>query len=102
MDFKNAIQNAARRNRRREQGRCVRCGRKAERIEQHHVAGRHHDPDFTLPLCGSCHDAITEELRLRGVDMRETHTPAERASRAMEATSVFLANMAQYLRGGRK
>jgi hypothetical protein len=50
MHFKNAIQNAERRNRRREQGRCIQCGRKSDRIEQHHLAGRNHDPDFSIFL----------------------------------------------------
>src|SRR5438876_7879073 len=92
----NPIQTARRSSRRKEQNRCLLCGRNI-RIEQHHVAGRNHDPPLTAPLCQACHALATENLRRADVDMRhEAHT-VERVRKALEATAVFLRMLAEAL-----
>lgn len=37
-------------------GTCSTCMRTGMPIEKNHVAGRKHDPAWTMPLCLSCHD----------------------------------------------
>lgn len=92
----NPIQSARRRSRRVEQSRCLQCGRKV-RIEKHHVAGRNHDPAFTILLCQACHAQATEVLRRADVDMRYTPNSIERVRRALKATAVFLWMLAEAL-----
>jgi hypothetical protein len=88
------IETARRRWRRREQHRCLQCGRKAG-VEKHHVAGNNHDADLTAPLCKTCHARITEDLRQAGVDMRYTPGSVERVRRALRGTAVFLWMLAE-------
>jgi hypothetical protein len=95
MDEK-PIKTARRLWRRTEQHRCLQCGRKA-RIEQHHVAGRHQDPGFTVPLCQACHAQATEMLQRADVDMRSTRNSVERVRRSLKATAVFLRMLAEAL-----
>lgn len=90
------IQTARRLSRRAEQDRCSICGRKLE-IQEHHVAGRNHDPELTAPLCTPCHDRVTEDLRCADVDMRRTKNAVERVRRALQATAVFLRMLAEAL-----
>lgn len=90
------IQTARRLRRRAAQDRCSICGRKLQ-IQDHHVAGRNHDPELTAPLCSPCHDQITENLRCADVDMRSTPDSVERVRRALKATSVFLRMLADAL-----
>ena len=84
-----SLKTARRLSRRKEQNRCLLCGRTV-RIEQHHPAGRNHDPPFTAPLCQACHALATENLRRAGVDMRFVTDPIERVRKALKATAVFL------------
>jgi len=89
--------NTARRLSRREyQGRCLLCGR-TTKIEQHHVAGRRHDPQFTGPVCLVCHARTTENLRRAGVDMRDAPDTIKRVSTALKATAIFLQMLANAL-----
>ena len=90
------IQTARRVARRAEQNRCLQCGRKTG-IEQHHVAGRNHDPELTAPLCLACHAQATENLRRADVDMRRAANSEERVRRALKATAVFLWMLAEAL-----
>ena len=90
------IKTARRVGRRAEQHRCLQCGRKT-RIEKHHVAGRNHDPDFTILLCQACHAQATEILRRAEVDMRYTQDSVERVRRALKGTAVFLWMLAEAL-----
>lgn len=96
MMHETPIQTARRLRRRAEQDRCPICGRKVK-IQNHHVAGRNHDPELTTPLCTACHDQITENLRCADVDMRRTQNSTERVRRALNATSVFLRMLADAL-----
>jgi hypothetical protein len=90
------IQTARRVARRAGQNRCLQCGRKTG-IEQHHVAGRNHDPELTAPLCLGCHAQATENLRRADVDMRRAPNSEERVRRALKATAVFLWMLAEAL-----
>lgn len=96
MTNETPIQTARRLQRRVDQDRCSICGRKLQ-IEEHHVAGRRHDVELTVPLCTPCHDRVTDELRRAGVDMRSTRDSVERVRRALKATSVFLRLLAEAL-----
>jgi hypothetical protein len=91
------ITTARRLSRRVEKHRCLQCGRKI-RTEEHHVAGRRHDAEFTVPLCTACHAQVTEMLRRADVDMRYTPNSVERVRRALKATAVFLSILASALR----
>src|ERR1700751_1109891 len=96
MKNETPIQTARRLSKRAEQDRCSICGRKLQ-IEKHHVAGRHHDPVLTAPLCLACHAQVTENLRQGGVDMRYTRDRIERVRRALKAAAVFLRMLAEAL-----
>jgi hypothetical protein len=92
----NPIRTARRLTRREQQSLCLQCGRQIE-IEDHHVAGRGHDPELTAPLCQACHAQVTENLRRADVDMRFTPDSVERVRRALKATAVFLRMLAEAL-----
>jgi len=92
----NPIQTARRSSRRKEQNRCLLCGRKI-RIEQHHVAGRNHDPQLTSPLCQACHALATENLRRADVSMRHEPDSIKRVKKALSATAVFMRMLADAL-----
>jgi hypothetical protein len=92
----NPIRTARRLTRREQQSLCLQCGRQIE-IEDHHVAGREHDPELTAPLCQACHAQVTENLRRADVDMRFTPDSVERVRRALKATAVFLRMLAEAL-----
>ena len=94
MIDENPIQTARRLSRREDQNRCLLCGR-SKRIEQHHVAGRNHDPAFTGPLCEACHALATEDLRRADVNMQDERNSAKRVQKALKATAVFLRLLAE-------
>ena len=93
---KNPLNTARRLSRRAEQNRCALCGRRV-RIEQHHVAGKNHDPPLTAPLCPACHALVTENLRRSDVDMRYEPNSVERVAKALKGTAVFLRMLAEAL-----
>ena len=96
MMDQNPINTARRVSRRTDQNRCTLCGR-CVRIEQHHVAGKNHDPPLTTPLCQACHALATENLRRADVDMRYEPHSVERVRKALKATAVFLRMLAEAL-----
>lgn len=77
------------RNAKCQRPRCVICGG-TDKIEFHHVGGRHHVVWFIVPLCQKHHARLTAALRIAGVDMRFTRDVRERFARARMATQVFL------------
>jgi uncharacterized protein YlaI len=85
----NPIKTARRLSRRADQNRCLLCGRKLP-LEQHHIAGKNHDPPFTTQLCQACHALATENLRRADVDMAREENIVQRVRKALQATSVFL------------
>ena len=90
------LKTARRLSRRKDQNRCLLCGRTI-RSERHHVAGRNHDPPLTAPLCQACHALATENLRRASVDMRFEADPIERVRKGLKATAVFLRMLAEAL-----
>ena len=96
MMDENPIRTARRLSRRADLNRCLLCGRE-KRIEQHHVAGRAQDSEFTTPLCQVCHAQATENLRRADIDMRCAPESGERLRRALKATAVFLRMLAEAL-----
>lgn len=96
MIDENPINTARRRSRRADQNRCLLCGRNIG-IEQHHIAGKNHDPPLTAPLCQACHALATENLRRADVDMRHDANAIQRVRKALKATAVFLRMLADAL-----
>jgi len=90
------IQTARRLFEREERNRCLLCGREKQ-IEQHHVAGRRHDPEFTTPLCQACHALATENLRRADVNMQHEPNHVDRVRNALKAIAVFLRMLAETL-----
>jgi hypothetical protein len=68
---------------------CVLCG-SVEQIENHHVAGRHHAPEFTLPVCRDKHATLHRTLEQAGVDLRHTANTRSRLKQALRAVLCFL------------
>jgi hypothetical protein len=66
----NPIKTARRLTRRKEQNRCLLCGRTGLVIELDHTAGQNHDDFLKAPLCVACHGAVTEFRRRADADMR--------------------------------
>ena len=96
MIDENPLMTARRLSRRKDQNRCLICGRRIG-IAQHHVAGKNHDPPFTTPLCQGHHDLTHENLQKAGVDLRHEKNKVERVRKALRATSVFLSMLAEAL-----
>ncbi len=63
-------------------------------FEQHHLAGRHHDPELTVLICRNCHAEATEGLLQAGVSMRPERNPVLRVALRLEARAVFLEALA--------
>ncbi len=98
MIDKNPIKTARRLTRRKEQKRCLLCGRTGVTIELDHTAGRNHDALLKGPLCVSCHATATELRRRADADMQFQHNPIRRVKCALKATAVFLHMLADALR----
>jgi hypothetical protein len=91
------IQTAQRKSRRKERPRCLMCWCEIIPIEQDHVAGKNHDPEFTAPLCRICHSKVTEERRRADAEMRNQASAIKRVKYALRAISVFLQALAKAL-----
>jgi hypothetical protein len=94
----NPIQTARRLARRKDQQRCLLCGRGGVLIELDHTAGQNHDSDLTGPLCQSCHAWVTEWRCRAGADMSSESDPVRRVKAALKATAVFLHALAEAMR----
>lgn len=66
--------------------RCAICG-STDRVEVHHVGGRHHIAWFSIPLCGGHHDRV--HVLLGQENFRYTADPVERCIRVLKAVLVF-------------
>jgi hypothetical protein len=62
---------------------CVLC------IEDHHTAGRKHDPTLTAPSCKKHHREIHEQMLRAGISLRYERDPVRRAATAMRAMAVY-------------
>ena len=98
MIDKTPIQTARRLTRRKEQNRCLLCGRTGVVIELDHTAGQNHDDFLKAPLCVACHGAVTEFRRRADADMRGQPNSVERVRCALKSTAVFLHMLADALR----
>jgi hypothetical protein len=115
--IKTAVRRTAR-EAREDQGICALCGRKdrlvhiprkRRLIEDHHVSGRNHDSELTIPVCRHCHDQLTEGLLAAGVSMLFEPDPKVRVATILDADAVFFEQFAKsqrrlsaLLRGGSK
>ncbi len=68
-------------------------------FEQHHPAGRHHDPELTVLICRNCHAVATEGHLQASVSMRPEPDPILRVATMLEALAVFLKILATALLG---
>lgn len=67
-------------------------------LEDHHVYGKAHDPEFVVPLCRNCHAEVTEGLRQEGVSMLPEPNPVARVAIALDARAFFCEREAAALR----
>lgn len=67
---------------------CAFCGSTRD-VELHHVGGRQHIAWFTIPLCRTHHERLTEALRQAAVNMSYTPDRRERQTRVRKAVLVF-------------
>jgi len=69
---------------------CAICG-STDRVELHHLGGRHHAPFFKLPLCRSHHKRVTLAINNAYPNlMLPTSDREERLRRARMACLVFM------------
>jgi hypothetical protein len=67
-------------------------------LEAHHVVGKAHDAELTVPLCRNCHALATEDLLRAGVSMKPTADRRTLAEIRLEASATFLERFALSLR----
>lgn len=72
---------------------CASCGISdlfaLRRFEEHHAAGKAHDPNLTVVLCLNCHALATEAQRQEGVDLTQQLNPIEVAAQALKSLLAF-------------
>jgi len=62
---------------------CVLC------IEDHHTAGRKHDPKLDAPLCELHHREVHEQMRRVGISLQRERDPVTRTAIALRAMAVY-------------
>jgi hypothetical protein len=62
---------------------CILC------IEEHHTAGRQHDPELTDSLCEMHHRELHEQLRRTGVSLSFERDPKKRVAKALRSAAVY-------------
>ena len=63
-------------------------------LDAHHVVGRNHHPNLTVPKCRNCHAISTEALRAGGVPMQRQQSFAETLIACLTALAVFFRELA--------
>jgi hypothetical protein len=58
-------------------------------LENDHVYGRNHDPEFIVPLCRNCHAEVTEDRLRAGISMRPESNPIARVVLMLESETLF-------------
>lgn len=90
MKDQSPIRTARRKARRTERQRlglaAIRC---AWCIEEHHPAGRNHDPEFIVPLCQKHHDEMHEMMRQAGVCLAYEPNPNKKVAAMLRSMSVY-------------
>ena len=67
---------------------CVICGSR-QNLQWHHIGGRHHLAEVTVPLCPPHHKQCHRLINAAGIDLEYTSDPVERLIRASIAISIF-------------
>lgn len=62
---------------------CVMC------IEDHHTAGKNHDPYLTTPLCKKHHPEIHEQMLRKEVSLRFEPNAIRRVEMALRGMAVY-------------
>ena len=83
---------------------CIYCGhaelvalRRVSRkyLREHHVLGRHHDPDLTVFVCLNCHALVHDEkLPDAEVDLKRESDPIKRVAAMLRAEAVHFEMLA--------
>jgi hypothetical protein len=71
----------------------------ASLLEEHHVGGRNHDPELTVPLCLNCHAKVTERQRQCGADLRAAESACTRVASMLRSLAAFLFELAESVLG---
>ena len=58
-------------------------------IQEHHTAGRHHDPQLKAPLCERHHREIHEQILRAGISLRYESDVIQRVAMAIRAAAVY-------------
>jgi hypothetical protein len=100
MQQQRPIKNAARGAKRQRQlgpkAACLLCGESdSTLLEEHHVAGRNHDADFTVILCRNCHARLTEAARRVGQELRRARTALHRAHALIQGVGLLAGGLHQ-------
>jgi hypothetical protein len=90
MKDRQPIRTARRKARQQERERqglavppCVLC------IDEHHTAGRNHDPQLKAPLCEMHHRIMHEQMRRSGVSLKSEPNPRKRVAMALRSIAVY-------------
>jgi len=67
-------------------------------VQEHHVAGKHHDRKLKWPVCANCHRRLHALLRDRDVPLRRQQSIIETVTAVLEALAVFFEVFVQSLR----
>lgn len=59
-------------------------------LEDHHVLGHNHDPDFKVPLCRNCHAKVSARQLEFGADLRRKETLLARLPEMLRSDAAFL------------
>jgi hypothetical protein len=62
---------------------CILC------IQEHHTAGRNHDPKLRAPLCEKHHREIHEQILRTGISLRYERNVNKRAAMALRAMAIY-------------
>lgn len=90
MRDRQPIRTARRKTRQQERAKqglavppCILC------IEEHHTAGRHHDPRLTARLCKKHHREMHEQMLRTGISLSFEHNRQKRVAKALRAAAVY-------------
>ena len=64
-------------------------------LEDHHVSGKKHDSELTIPLCHNCHDECHEGILREGVRLQPAKDERERIALSLEAEAAFFERYAE-------
>jgi hypothetical protein len=62
---------------------CILC------IQEHHTAGKHHDPHLTAPICEMHHREIHEQLLRAEISLKYEPAKVKRVALALRASAVY-------------